>query len=283
MSLRSYFITSALALALVACGASRPGPLKFHFDDMYIARVPLSEKQSVLDAQQEWSIAKMELASARQLYQETVSDVKIAKNEAKKAKLEKQSLKERLKIAEKTGDLTMINETTLLARAADLTYKAAKKKVKYLQQQRKYLRLDIDYHEDMMYEEEARFEMSKARTAQTHNIQPPGFVPAQYQKQLETRSRYAQRTRARVDKARAVAARTEKEWHGLEGAAQAAESSAYNSGKSPPADGAGGAGSSQPAPAGTAPANSGPINPLYPPAPASQTPFPTLQPNPQGG
>lgn len=261
MSLRSYSLIGALAVALIACGASKPGPLQHHFDDMYIARVPIDEKRSVLDAQQEWSIAKMELAAARQVFDESVTDVKIAQNEAKKYKLEKQSIKERIKIAEKTGDMTMLNESTLLASAADLQYKAAKKKVKYLQAHRKYLLFKIDYQEALMFEQEARYEMSKARMAQSHNIQPKGFVPARYQKQQEQRARYSQQTKTRVAKARAKAERIKKEWNGLEKAAQAAENKAYNAG--PPPVNNGGFPPASPAPA---------------PAPTNQTPFEPLPP-----
>ena len=43
MSKASYFWFVGLSLILVGCGGgeSRPGPLKHHFDDMYIAQVPM--------------------------------------------------------------------------------------------------------------------------------------------------------------------------------------------------------------------------------------------------
>lgn len=270
MSLRSYFLISALAVGLSACGAERPGPLKHHFDDMYIATVPIDDKRSVLDAQQDWSIAKMELANVRQQYGAINTDVKISQNEAKKYKLEKDSVKARKKDAEKAGDMNTLNETNLLLQAADLNYQAAKKKVAYLEAHRNYMKLNIEYHEDKMYEAEARYEMSKASMATSHNIQPPGFVPANFHKQQEFRTRYAQQTRARVEKARLKAERIKKEWNGLERAAQDAENSAYGTPAPPPP-----AQNDPFAPAAPAPTSA------PPPAPAprgGQTPFEPIPP-----
>ena len=41
-----------------------PGPLGKHLDDMYIAQIPLDQKQSVVQTQNDWSLAKMENAKA---------------------------------------------------------------------------------------------------------------------------------------------------------------------------------------------------------------------------
>lgn len=270
MSLRSYFLISAVAIGLLACGPKVPGPLEHHFNDDYLARVPVNDKRSVLDAQQDWSIAKMELAGIRQEHGSINTEVKLAQNDAKKYKIEKDSVKTRKAEAEKAGDMTTMNETNLLLQAADLNYKAAKKKVQYLEAKRKYMEHNIRYHEAKAYEAEARFEMSKARMAADNNIQPPGFVPANYQKQLEFRTRYAQQTRANVDKARARAENIKKEWTALERSAQNAENAAY--------------GTPSPAPA---PAANDPFAPAAPaPAPApggAQTPFEPIPPLTGGG
>ena len=249
-SIRSCLTIAAACVALSACGGpSRPGPLKHHFDDMYLAKVPIDSKRSVLDAQQDWSIAKMELAKARQDYETAGLDVKVAQNDAKKAKLEAGTLKERKKIAEKAGDLTEINKTTLLLLSADLSFKAGQKKVTYMKAHRSYLRVAIDYAEDIMNLEEADYEMSKARMAQRHNIQPRGFVFANFQKQSERRARQVQTTKVRLEKARAKEEKYKKEWKAFEQQARAAER---------------GANDSPPPPAALPPASPPPLQPLPP-------------------
>lgn len=234
MSIRSYWIIGVILAICTACGSGRPGKLKYQFDDMYIARVPVQQKQIVLDTQQSWSSARLEWHEATQIYNGSATQVKVARNEAKKAKLEENSVKAMQKGAEKTGDLTQMNEATLKLRAAKLAHKAAKRKVAYEIAWRKYLAVQVDYTEDLMHAEEARYEQSKARMAQKNNIQPKGFNPANFQKQFENRSRYAQRTKARMDKSRAKAERVKKEWQALIREAEIAGRAAQNAGGSLP-------------------------------------------------
>ena len=53
-----------LVLAVLAAGAcggaadSPPGPLATHFDDMYIATIAPSQKPTVVQTQQDWSVAR---------------------------------------------------------------------------------------------------------------------------------------------------------------------------------------------------------------------------------
>lgn len=222
INLRSFSTITALALALGACGASRPGPLKYHMDDMYIARVPIDQKRTVLDAQQEWQLAKLAWQEAKQEHEEAATDIRLAENERKQAKLEQASVKERQKAAEKTGDLTQINEATLLQRSAKLSIQAADKKIEYLKARKAWKRVYVDYAEDLMYAKEAQFELAKARTAQNNNIQPRGFKPTDYARQAEQRSRHALRTKTKVDQAKAKADRLQKEWNKLQRDAETA-------------------------------------------------------------
>ena len=78
-------VSSILALA-AACGGpsdSPPGPLAKHFDDMYIAAIPLDQKKAIVDTQQGWSIAKMENANAESQYNESATQLGVAQNELK--------------------------------------------------------------------------------------------------------------------------------------------------------------------------------------------------------
>jgi membrane protein involved in colicin uptake len=191
-------------------------------DDMYIARVPIDQKRTVLDAQQEWQLAKLAWQEAKQEHEEAATDIRLAENERKQAKLEQSSVKERQKAAEKTGDLTQINQATLLQRSAKLSIQAADKKIQYMKARKAWKRAYVDYAEDQMYAKEAQFELAKARTAQNNNIQPRGFKPTDYARQSEQRSRHALRTKTKVDQAKAKADRLQKEWNKLDREAQAA-------------------------------------------------------------
>src|SRR6185295_6118823 len=56
-----------IAVLVAGCGGasdSPPGPLGKHFDDMYIATIPPGQKPTVVQTQQDWSVARMENAKA---------------------------------------------------------------------------------------------------------------------------------------------------------------------------------------------------------------------------
>src|SRR5437762_4142106 len=75
---------------LGACGGSSdapPSPHAKHFDDMYIASVPLDQKQSVVTTQNDWSVAKMQNAKAEADYNESNTMMSIVSNDQKAARL----------------------------------------------------------------------------------------------------------------------------------------------------------------------------------------------------
>src|SRR3954452_4420622 len=79
----------ASAIAGVGCGSSDspPGPLAKHFDDMYIAAVPLDQKQSVVQSQNDWSLAKMANAKADADISESETQLQIVRNDQKASRL----------------------------------------------------------------------------------------------------------------------------------------------------------------------------------------------------
>ena len=77
-----------VAVVLGGCGGSQdapPAPFGMRFDDMYIASVPLDQKQAVV--QNDWSLAKMETAKAEADFNESNTPLSIAQNDQKAAKL----------------------------------------------------------------------------------------------------------------------------------------------------------------------------------------------------
>ncbi len=220
-SIRNSILLITCLPLMSACGggASRPGPLKHHLDDMHLARIDIAEKQDVIQSQQEHSIARMEKAKAEAEYNESKTDVSVAKNERAQALLDEKTAKTKVKAADKSGDMNRVSTATLVQRAAELARKAADKKVEYMKARRKYLKKAVLSAEDHMYSVEARYELSKARLAQGKNIRPRGFVMADYEKQADERSKYEQRNRIKLERMKAKLDKLEEEWKAMQQAA----------------------------------------------------------------
>ncbi len=215
-----------LVWTAVACGGgeSRPGPLAHHFDDMYIAQIPLSEKQAVLSAQNEYAAARMGRQTSEAEYNESATELEVAKNERAQAELDKKSEESRRKAAEESGDMNRINAVGLKVRSAALAVQAADKKVAYVEARRSFLRKKLLQAEDEMYAAEAQYELAKARVAQSNDIRPREFVFASYQSQAQERSRQAQRSRAQLQRDQAALEQLRKAWQSSKQAADRARS-----------------------------------------------------------
>ncbi len=218
-------LVSFCTLAL-ACGGgeSRPGPLSHKLDDMFIAQVPIEEQQNVFKAQTEFNKAKAARAKANADYEQSGTDLEVAKNRAKQAELAENSAKSKEEAAKKRGNENEVNSAGLAVRAAKLAKQSAQKKVEYLESKRAYQKDLVLYAEDQMYAKEAKFELTKARLAQEKNIRPKGFNLADFEKQNDERSRYVQRTRAKVEGKRGNVDKMKQEWQRLEKEAENAKS-----------------------------------------------------------
>src|SRR5450432_620329 len=82
-------VCASLLAVMAACGSSDspPGPLAKHFDEMYIAAIPLDQKQQVVQTQQEWNVARMENANADAQVKESESQLHQARNDQKATRL----------------------------------------------------------------------------------------------------------------------------------------------------------------------------------------------------
>src|SRR5262249_28190424 len=127
MGFPSKIFVSVLVLSVCACGGpsdSPPGPLAKHFDDMYIAAIPLDQKQNVVTTQNDWSLAKMENAKAEADLNSVNTQIEIARNDVKAAKLAVDSANTQKRDADKSGDTNRINQATKEFHTADQLEKA---------------------------------------------------------------------------------------------------------------------------------------------------------------
>lgn len=199
----------------VACGRSSespPQPLKTRFDDMYIAQIPLEQKQAVVQAQNDYSVAKMERAKAEADLSEANAAVEIAKNDRKSAGNTLDSAVTAKKQAESSGDQNRVNEAARTLRAAELAKKAAERRVKYLESYRDWLKKHGLYTEENMYWREAQYETAKADVAQKNNISPKSFKFADYPSQESDRQKRAQKAKERAEGERNKAKHAREEW-----------------------------------------------------------------------
>nr|HEX4312454.1 hypothetical protein [Kofleriaceae bacterium] len=160
----------AISAIAAACGGSSeekpPGPLANHFDDMYIAQVPLDQKQDVVKTQNDWSIAKMEQAKAEADYNDSAAALEVAKNDAKSAHTTLDSAMTMKGTAEKSGDMNRTNQATKDERVAEDEAKAADEHVHYFEHYREFLKAYWRLTQETMYWREAQYELAKSQVAQ---------------------------------------------------------------------------------------------------------------------
>jgi len=218
------FLGCLIMTLAAACGGGDPGPmpLAHHFDDMHIAAIPLAEKTQVIEAQNDYSLAKMEKAKAEADFAEVATELTVARNEREQALLSEKSARSKKKAAEDSSDLTRINAAAVEMRAAELARKAADEKVTWVKARRAYLAKRVRYATENMYAMEAKYEVAKARLAKAKSIRPKGFDFAAFDKQYKRRSERAQRARAVARREQKKADAKKKSWQQLAGAASRA-------------------------------------------------------------
>ena len=182
-------LVSSLLVAGMGCGASDepPKPLGSHYDDMYIAGVPLDQKQSMIQTQQDWNVARMQNANADTQEKEAESQLHQAHNDVKAAQLGVDSASSNKKLADQSADMNRINAATKDLNTAHDLQKAAEARVHYLEAYVRYLRRYERWTQENMYFREAQFENSKAQIGQKNNIAPKGVVYASFGKQMDER------------------------------------------------------------------------------------------------
>ena len=191
----------ALGAALGACGGgeSPPGPLAKHFDDMYLAKIPPAEQPSVVQAQHDWSVARMENATAEANYNESATQLSVAQNDQKAAHLGVDSAVANKKAAEASADTNRINEATRNLHTAEDLAKAADARVKYIEAYRNYLQIAMRHAQESMYWREAQYEVAKAQLGQTNHIAPKGVEFDAFPRQEQDRRKRTDAAKERLD------------------------------------------------------------------------------------
>lgn len=192
----------ALGAALGACGGggdSPPGPLAKHFDDMYIAAIPPAQKPSVVQTQNDWSVARMENAKAEADYNESATQLSIAQNDQKAAHLGVDSAVASKKAAEASADTTRVNDATKNLHTAEDLAKAADARVKYIEAYRSYLQVAMRQAQENMYWREAQYEVAKAQVGQSNHIAPKGVEFDAFPKQEQERRKRTDTAKDRLD------------------------------------------------------------------------------------
>ncbi len=207
------FLTIVLLSVVVACGSSDspPGPLARHFDEMYIAAIPLDQKQSVVQTQQDWNIARMDNANADAQLKELDSQLHQARNDQQATRLALDSANSNKKSADASNDMNRINSAVKDVKTAQDLGKAADARVHYLQVYQAYLKRHLRYTQEAMYWREAQFENAKAQLAKQNNIAPKDVVYDAFPKQHDERQKRTQgaKQREESDKQRTAGARDE--------------------------------------------------------------------------
>lgn len=202
----------ASAVSLGACGGSSdgpPAPLSKRFDDMYIAQIPLDQKQAVVQTQNDWSVAKMENAKAEADFNELSGQINIVRNDHKAARLQLESAQATKKSAEASADTNRINTAQVDVRNAELAVKAAESRIKYYETYRGFLKTFWYYTQANMYWREAQYELAKSQLGEKNNIAPKNVTYTAFPSQEAERNKQAQslRSRAESEKSKATSAR----------------------------------------------------------------------------
>ena len=203
----------AFVSAVAACGGSgdaRPGKLGAHIEDRYIDPVAMDQKQAVVAAQNAWSAAKMENATAEAAFNAT--SLTIVRNDRDKAKLELSSANSNKKSAEASADTNKINTATKDLRSAELGVKAADARIHYFESYRGYLKQTWLAAEETMYWREAQYELAKSQLAQKNNISPKGIAFDNFVKQEAERSKRAASAKSRVEGEKSKASSARESW-----------------------------------------------------------------------
>ncbi|HET9622651.1 MAG TPA: hypothetical protein VFP84_14865 [Kofleriaceae bacterium] len=203
-------LAGGIAFGVGACGGDKPpGPLEKHFDDMYIASVPLEQKQSVVQSQNDWSLAKMQNAKAEADLNEAETQLSIVRNDQKAAQLGVDSANQQKKAADASADSARINQAAKELHSAQALAKAADQRVHYFEAYRNYLKSVLRHAQENMYWREAQYELAKAQIGQKNGIAPKGVSYDAFGEQEHARGKRESSSKDQVndDKHRAEDAR----------------------------------------------------------------------------
>jgi hypothetical protein len=206
-------VTGSLALGGGGCGGDKPpGPLEKHFDDMYIAQVPLDQKQSVVQSQNDWSLAKMQNAKAEADLNEAETQLSIVRNDLKAAQIGVDSANQQKKAADASADAARMNQAAKEQHSAQALATAAEQRVHYFEAYRDYLKSVLRHAQENMYWREAQYELAKAQVGQKNGISPKGVSFDAFGEQEHDRGKRESSSKDRVEDNKHKAENARDDW-----------------------------------------------------------------------
>jgi hypothetical protein len=204
---------------VIGCGGGAeppPKPLDRHFDEMYIAAIPVDQQKDSFDAQHEWTVSRAEDAKANADLNEANMQLGIARNDQKAAHLAVDNAISAKKAASQSADMNRENQAQKDLQAAEDNEKAAKARVQYLEAYVRYMRGYTIYTAANMYAHEAHFEATKAKIAKEHNIAPKNVSYDWFPKQHEDRAKRLQREKDKSERGKAATVQARDNWMKLQ-------------------------------------------------------------------
>jgi hypothetical protein len=210
---------AAAALMLAACGGPSdppPGPLPKHFQDTFLASLPLDQRKEEIAAKSAYDVAVLEQAKAEADLNDSRMQLDVAKNERDAAVLDERSAKTRQEAANKSADMNRIKEADTEMKGVELARKAAEQRYQYIVAYRKWLQRLVRYTQENTYWRESQYELAQAKLAQKNNIMPSGFVFDDYVKQEAARAKRTTDAKAKAEKEKQAALAVRKDWVALQ-------------------------------------------------------------------
>jgi hypothetical protein len=220
--LRSLVVSLLLGAPVAACGGPSdpaPGPLGRHFEDTFLAQVPLDQRKDEIAAKQAYDIAVLEKAKAEADFNESRVQLDVAKNERDAARLDEKSAQSRAKAAQQSADMTRVSESEKETKGATAAREAADKRYDYIVAYRAWLQRLGRYTAHVAYWREAQYELAQAKLAAANNIAPKGFKLEHYQQQEQERARKASDYKSKVEGEKSKAMSARSKWLAIQGEA----------------------------------------------------------------
>jgi len=193
-------------------GDSAAGPLSKHFDDQYIVQIPVEQQQGVVQASNDWSLAKRQAAKAEADFNDNATQLSIVRNDQKATHLGVESANASKKAADASADTNRMNQATKDQHTAEELAKAADARVSYYEAYNDYLKAELRHAQDNMYWREAQYEAAKAQLGQQNGKAPKGVSFGDFPKQEQDRAGRERSSREKVDSARSKAQSARDSW-----------------------------------------------------------------------
>lgn len=200
-----------LLLALGACA----GP-KYRVNDVVLSDLPLEDKQRMLAVKGEMDQAAEEKNKAKADIAIDDRDISVAEAEISQSRLEAGKFEAELRLAERGQDLNRIRPAKANFIAANSAQSAGDAKLSWLQHRRDYHRTLVEVSELHGTAAERRYELEKARLAQsTGKLPSKSFNVAQFEGQAAESQKKYDEARMRADTQQLETVRLERLYNSL--------------------------------------------------------------------